>query len=808
MSHNKRIEMAMAVPSIQAAITRHQAGQLIEAEEICCQILRSESNNADALDLLGVIAQQTKRYGAAAKLIEWAVLAQPSNARFMNHLGDAYCALGRIDEAEARYREAVALCGGYAEAHNNLGKLLLKAGRLNDAVDAFRQVLALQPDCADAYYNLGIALQDLGCPGRAEDAYRRALSLNPHHANACNNLGNVLLKLGRRKEAEESYRRAIALKHDFAAAHNNLGTVLSAERLKEAEESYRRALAANPQYVEALSNLGSVLRAIGRLKEGETLFREALALNHDYPEAHNNLGNLFRDSGRLKDAEECYRRAIALKPYYAEAYNNLGNALLDLGRTSEAQRCYERALAINPRYMEARGLRAYVSQQLCDWTHIVEEARTLRNLVTTSKWGTVQPFGFLALPDVTAGEQLACARQFAERMLGPFLADTSAQPKYLRSSGKLRLGYLSADYCEHATSYLLAEIIELHDRGRFDVSGYSYGPDDNGPMRKRMQAAFDKFIDIRDLSYAAAARQLVDDDIDILIDLKGYTKNNRIQIAALRPGRVQVSWLGYPGTVGHPRLADYIIGDSITTPLQHGEYYSEALAIMPNCYQPNDRQRAVGERPSRTEAGLPEKGFIFCSFSQTYKITPPAFGLWCRLLQMVPDSILWLLESNPAAQESLRKGALARGVAASRLYFAPKAKLEEHLGRLQLADLALDTYPYTSHTTASDALWAGVPLITRIGPTFVSRVAASVLHAARIPELITEDWDSYYRLALDLATNGGRLRALKAKLTLNRSTCPLFDSERFTFDLESLYEAMWSNYLSGKKTHIDLSRAC
>lgn len=321
-------------------------------------------------------------------------------------------------------------------------------------------------------------------------------------------------------------------------------------------------------------------------------------------------------------------------------------------------------------------------------------------------------------------------------------------------------------------------------------------------MRTRLCKAFIEFHDIRSLSHAAAARKIADDGIDLLVDLKGYTANSRPQIAAQRPAPVQISWLGYPGTVGHPRLADYIIGDPVVTPPEHARYYSETLALMPHCYQPNDRQRVIGQTPTRLAAGIPEDAFVFCCFNQSYKITLAMFDLWCRLLGRVSRSVLWLLEPSPPAQERLRREATSRGVDAERILFAPRLPLEAHLGRLRLANLALDTYPYTSHTTASDALWVGVPMVTLIGQAFVSRVAASIVTAAGLPELVVQNAESYLYLAMTLATRPERLNPLREKLARQKLICPLFDSVRFTRHLERVIELVWANYRAGTRNII------
>jgi predicted O-linked N-acetylglucosamine transferase (SPINDLY family) len=404
-------------------------------------------------------------------------------------------------------------------------------------------------------------------------------------------------------------------------------------------------------------------------------------------------------------------------------------------------------------------------------------------------------------------QQRECARHFAEHCSGAYLLRPPLHETASRAdSGRLRLGYLSSDFQSHAVSFLLAEVVELHDRKRFETIGYSCGPDDGTAFSRRIRGAFDRFRDIRTFPSEAAARRIVEDSVDILVDLNGHTRRGRPRIFALRPAPVQVNWLGYPGTMGAERIADYIIGDPVVTPLAHAAFYSETLALMPHCYQPNDRQRRIGPPTTREAHGLPEEGFVFCSFNQGYKIAPNIFDLWGRLLAAVPGSVLWLLECNSdAARENLRSEAALRGIAPERIVFAPKLPPAEHLGRLRLADLMLDTFPYTSHTTGSDALWVGLPLVTRLGETFASRVAGSLLRAAELPELVTATFDGYFNLALGLAEHPMKLAAVKDRLAARRLVCPLFDSARFTRDLERLFERMWENHLAGRKERIVLA---
>lgn len=770
---NSNQQAVSAAQAIQIALKYQQAGQLQQAEKIYRSVLSVEPNNADALHLLGTLANQAGKHQEAVQLIENALRSEPSNHFYLNNLGNALKNLGRLQEAELKYRQA----------------------------------LALRPDYAHTYYNLAGTLEQLGRTEEAEKSYRQALSLAPKLAEAHYNLGNMLQRLGRFSEAVQSYQQALALRTRYPEAHNNLGSALKAlGRLNEAERNYRQALHLKPDHAYAYCNLGAALHELGRLNEAEQSYRSGLALKPDYAEAYFNLGNVLRELGSFEEAEQSYRQAINLKPQHAEAHYNHGLVLKSLGKVSEAESSYQQALALKPSLSEAYSLWVHESQHSCEWSTLEQDVETLRRRVRNREPSKTLPFPFLSMPGTSASEQYDCARQFAEAefgqlLSGPPICNTELQ----RDKAKIRIGYLSGDYYAHATSHLLPEVIEQHSRARYDVYAYSYGPDDNSATQQRMRAAFDVFRDIRALPHEEAAQQIARDKVDILVDLKGYTPKARLQITALRPAPIQVSWLGYPGTLGHSRLADYLIGDPIVTPLGHARFYSEHLALMPHCYQPNDSKRIIGALPTRRQAGLPDRGFVFCSFNASYKLTPAVLDLWCRLLKEVSKSVLWLLQPHPGARENLLREVKARGIKPERVIFAPKLPIDEHLGRFQLADLALDTYPYTSHTTASDALWAGVPLVTLIGETFASRVASSILHAAGLPQLVTGDPDSYFELALRLAGQPQQLKAIKMRLAANRATCPLFDSSGFVRDLERLYERMWLNYKSARKESIVLS---
>ncbi|MGA8170781.1 MAG: UDP-N-acetylglucosamine-peptide N-acetylglucosaminyltransferase [Methylocystis sp.] len=434
---------------------------------------------------------------------------------------------------------------------------------------------------------------------------------------------------------------------------------------------------------------------------------------------------------------------------------------------------------------------------MCEWDEFEAREAFVRARLADPDGELLPPFLLLSEPGVTAGEQRACSDLWMRKRLAAATPDrdllafrhAAAAPK------KIRLGYLSNDFHDHATALLLVEVLEAQDRGLFELYAYSYGADDGKAMRPRLRRAFDHFRDIGRLSDVEAARAIHADGVHILIDLKGFTRQTRTSILALRPAPLQVNYLGYPGTLGVD-LCDYIVTDAFVTPRASAADFAESFAYLPHCYQPRGRLGAIGLAPSRAEVGLPEEGFVYCCFNQAFKFTPAVFDVWCRLLDAVPGSVLWLLAAREA-EGNLRNEARQRGVDGRRLVFAPDVTQARHLGRLQLADLVLDTAPYGAHTTASDALWAGTLLVTRPGATFPSRVAGSLLHAAGLPELIVEDSEDYFDLALALATDPARYAALRRKLADNSASAPLFDVTAYTLALESLFRAMWARYQAG-----------
>jgi protein O-GlcNAc transferase len=535
---------------------------------------------------------------------------------------------------------------------------------------------------------------------------------------------------------------------------------------------------------------GDVYFGQGNFAEAATRYRKAIVCNPDYAEALNNLGNASRELGLFDDAERCLRRAASIKPL-PNVHYNLASLLLEKGRLSESIQEFDKEVARNANHYAALAIKVHQEQKLCLWDQLESDTRTLRQSIAEPHdiaESVFSPFAFIALPGTTRAEQKRCAEIWAQceyRSLAKVRNQLRFNHKRPRGK-KIAVGYLSGDFREHPLARLTAEMFELHDRGRFHVTAYSYGPDDGSAMRKRLVKAFDEFADIRGHSDIDAARKIYADKIDILVDLTGFTENTRSGILALRPAPLQLSHLGYLGTMGAD-FVDYLIADRFIVLPEHWDDYTEKILYLPNCFQPNDRTRPRHAAPARASCSLPGNSFVFCCFNQSYKITPDIFDVWCRLLTATRGSVLWLFASMPDVEVNLKREAKARGIDPGRLIIAPGVRPESYLARMQCADLFLDTSPYNGGATCSDALWMGLPVITCAGKTFSSRMAGSLLSALGMRELIVHDLDEYYQLARELAGDPGKLDAVRRKLNGNLDNTPLFDSTQFTRDLEAAY---------------------
>jgi protein O-GlcNAc transferase len=554
--------------------------------------------------------------------------------------------------------------------------------------------------------------------------------------------------------------------------------------LGEAEHYMGKALRINPASPDAHYNRGCVLQQLQRNAEAIAAFDAALAIKPDFSEAAINRGTALLAEGRYEAALSSFDAGLAVSPRDAEAIASRGTALFELKRYPEAAANYERLLALAPGFPYARGNLALARAYACDWSSRDRDLSGLHADIRAGK-PTITPHAATLLLD-DAEDQLISARKWA--------SERGTPPPVWRGErynhGKIRIAYVSADFQSHATAFLAAGLFEQHDRSRFKITGVSFGPGDGSPMRARLTKAFDKFVDVRGKSDAEAAAAIRAQEIDIAVDLKGYTQNARPGILAARAAPVQVNYLGHPGTLGAPYI-DYILADSVIVPEAHRSFYSEQIVLLPGSYQCNDNTRPFSEGPiTRSAVGLPDKALVFVAFNNLFKITPDIFDVWMRLLKSCEGSVLWLLDDNTAAKANLKREAEQRGVNAQRLIFAPRVAPEEHLARQRLGDLFLDTLPCNAHTTASDALWAGLPVLTCLGTTFAGRVAASLLHAAGLPELVAASLAEYEGIASRLAKNGQELSAAKEKLARNRDTCSLFDTAKTARHIEATFSIM------------------
>lgn len=642
-----------------------------------------------------------------------------------------------------------------------------------------------------AWVNEGIRHQQSGALQAAADCYRRALQLDPDYFDALQLLGVTQFRSGELMAGIDLLQRALRLEPDHAPTLNNLGNALrAAGRWHEAIAAYRRAVAmcGTQPHPMMVRNLGSALLEIGEYTEAERMLAFAVSLNDRDAELHCWIGHLARVLGRPADAASAYRKSIALQPSLLDGYRGLGSALRDLGQLEAALDAYNSAVRLGPDVVIPRVLRTNLALSLCSWQDWESDRQVIMAAVPSTV-SAVDPFTLFYLTD-----SRAVLRRYADAFAEQSLAQAPRLPEKRRprsDSQRIRVAYLSGDLRDHPVAHLTAGIFGRHDRKRFDVRVYSIEDEAGEPLRKRIADSCERFVPLGAVSDSQLAWRLRADENDILVDLMGYTQRGLPRVLAARPVPVQVGWLGYPGTLGGSFM-DYLLADEFIVPPGAEDGYSEQIVRLPDTFQPNDSERAVGVERSRAAYGLPEAAVVLCSFNHAQKINPLLFQAWMNVLRSVPDAVLWLGVRTAAALENLRLAAAAQGVDAGRLIFAERVPANaDHLARYRVADLALDTFPYGSHTTASDALWAGCPLVAVVGESIAARVSGSILRAAGFPELVTESLDSYQNLVVTLATDRNRLQSLRQRLVGNRHTCALFDTARFVRSLEAAYTLMY-----------------
>lgn len=670
---------------------------------------------------------------------------------------------------------------------------LRQLSRIADATSAMRVAASLRPKDPDILADYGNLLVQIGDSEGARKVLEKALEIQPNHKVAKAGLGRVTATNG----SLDELRRIVAEQPNNGNAALALGCNIIANGgdPDEAAREWIQAVQRGALTAEEIGLEGVTAYTGGRDREALALLKIAATLKPSVPALNANLGMMLLDKRRHQEAIEVLHLALKADPNHVGALLNLGGVFLDAKRYPEALVYLNRALKVEPDNAVARLGVANASRQICQWRNVEEEDAAIAKLLEKAGLRT-GPFVLLSA-HMTPQDHLRAARTWAKG-LRIEQKDRLPPAPPADPSRRIRIGYLSSDFYGHATSFLAVEMFERHDRSKFEVFGYSHSVDDNTDMRRRVVASFDHFIEVGPMTNAEIARRIYNDGIDIIVDLKGYTQGTRSDLLALRPAPVQVNFLGYPGSMGADFM-DYIIGDRFVTPLAAARDYDEKIVQLPHSYQPNDSRRKIAEAvPSRTACGLPEQGFVFCCFNNTYKITPAIFSIWMRLLDQVPGSVLWLYEANPAARDNLIYEAAKFAIDPERIVFAPNMFVHDHLARQTNADLFLDTLPYNAHTTASDALWAGVPIVTCMGESFAARVAASLLNAVGLPELVTTSLADYEALALSLARDPERIAALKAHLANVRTTAPLFDAELYTRGIEKAYLRMHELRCAGK----------
>lgn len=777
----------------ERARSLNQQGQFTGATAICQKILQLQPDHFESLILLAEIAAKEGHPEQAIELYAKVIDLKPDHALAYYKQGNLLKDRNKMQAALASYNQAIALNPGYANAFCNRGVVMERLDRLDEAWDSYNQAIALNPDDALAYYNRGAVLRQLNRPEEALASYDQAIAVKPDYVESYCNRGILLVELKQWDAALASYNQGIEINPGFSPAYFYRGALLQERKqLDAALASYNRAVEINPDYAEACCNRGVLLIELRQWDDALASLDRAIALKPDFAEAYCNRGAVLAELQKHEAAAADFDSAVALKPDYADAFLNRAITLGRMKQFVASIASYDRALTLKPDSQFLLGERRYAKMSICDWNDLEFDVQRLTTGIEAGE-PLSPPFHILALLD-SPPLHLKVAQIWVREQCPPNDALDAIPPR--ARGDKIRIGYFSADFRSHAVSMLTAELFETHDRSRFEITAFAFGPEANDAMRSRLERAFDRFIDVRDqsdLEVALLTRKL---GIDIAVDLGGFTAHSRPRIFALRAAPIQASYIGYLGTMGASYM-DYLVADTTIIPAADHLHYSEKIIYLPS-YQVNDSQRSIAERTfTREELNLPAAGFVFCCFNANYKITPATFTVWMRILRRVEGSVLCLYTDNEVAEQNLLKEAQRAGVDSQRMVFCKRLAVADYLARYRTMDLFLDTLPYNAGTTASDALWAGLPVLTCMGQGFAGRVAASLLNAIELPELITATPAQYENLAVHLATNPAHLSQIKQKLAQNRLKTSLFDTRSFTKHLEFAYTKIQERHQAG-----------
>ncbi|WBL75692.1 tetratricopeptide repeat protein [Bradyrhizobium xenonodulans] len=828
------------VPALNLlTIVLMNTNRFAEAEPFIARAVKLNQGSDVSFYNYGLIAKQLGKPALAHEQFTSALRLNPNVRESWNNRGAACNDLGQYEAAISDFDRSIALDPNYADAHANKGKSLLELGRHAEALAAYDRALSVRPELAEAWLGRGTALARRGHRDEALAAFDRALSIRGDLAEGWIGRGNVLYELRRYADAAASYDRALGIAPESAAAWLGRGNVnADIKRYDEALTAYGKALSIKPDSTQALIGRGNVFTALklhddalalydvvlsGKANSAEAwlgrgnvlldlrrhddalaAYDKAVSIAPDLAEAWLGRGNVFADVKNYGEALDGYDKALSIRSDLAEAWFGRGNIFADLRRHDDAFAAFDRAFSLNRGLPGVEGARLYSKLNCCDWTEIEAERTRLIASIRAGEGGC-QPFALLSIA-ASAEDQRRSADFWIERMLG--LAARKTVEAAPVQADKIRIGYLSGDFRTHPVSYLAAGLFEAHDRTRFETHGFSIGPTDHSDLRARLERSFDHFTDLFGRSDDEIMGCIEAAKIDILVDLMGHTLGARLALLARRPAPVLAGYLGFAGTVGGG-LLDYVIADERVIPAEDRKHFSEKVVWLPHCFMPHDAEgRAISHAGlDRRAQGLPADGVVFCGFNNAYKLNPATFGSWMRILRDVDGSVVWLSDLPDVAKSNLRRAAEASGIDPQRLVFAARiASTADHLARHGLADLFLDALPYNAHTTAGDSLWAGLPVLTLTGEAYAGRVAASLLHALGLAELITHSRDEYEERAIELALNREKLHGIRETLEKRRHTMPLFDTPLLARNLEQAFEAMVRRYRAGlPPDHIEMS---
>lgn len=792
---------------LSRAVCWHQQGELEKAERSYRTILQRHPAHADTLNLLGLVAFARKDYENAESLIQQAIDGNNHKSDYYNNLGTVLKAQGRMSEARDAYLAALKLNPQCANSNYNMGGLCLVTGDADQAIYYYRRTISFKSDFFAAYTNLSAIYNDRKAYDQALECCRRGIESGGGDAALYNNMGNALKGVGQYERAAVMFEKALQMDSSSSETYSNLGNTLrEMGKTQEAIKCYRKALAADPHNAEAKNNLGTIFRELGRYNEAMACYRSAMRLAPGDAVPYHNMGNVFLDQGRKAEAVKCFEKALSLDAELVEALVSMGVVLQELGKGADAEACFKRAIDVCPENSKPYCHLVRTFQHECHWEGLKKYSPVLDQFTQQALDQGRKPdeVPFLHLSRHADPEKnYRVAKAWSDHLVR-HVHQKGRIGHVRRSRGncrdaKLTVGYLSNNFKNHPTAHLVGGMFRHHRRDRYNIYCYSYGKNDHSAYRQQIERDCDRFVDLETVNHGDAAQQIRQDKVDILVDLVGHMKSNRLEIPAMRPAPIQVRWLGMAGTSGAD-FFDYIITDEIVTPRDHARYYAETFCYMPHTYQINNRQQTLSHKDwQRKDVGLPDNGFIYCSFCTTYKIEPNIFNAWMVVLQRVPESVLWLLAPSPDAQERLRAHAHHFGIDAHRLVFAEKVDRAAHLTRLPMADLALDTMIVNGAATTSEALWCGVPVLTLQGLHFASRMASSILQAMEMPQMIAGTLEAYTRLGVQLARDKEFYHSIKTRLDRAKDTSALFDTAGFVHSLEDLYDQMWRTYLSGEK---------